>query len=309
MAVNVKQIFENVILSESLGNLNGIPDPQAKQVIASLLKDKETRMYAEVSTESSIEKIGSYRDITSFNAELKKFTSLGHRVGAIVFLPDNGRGIVAVITDERYYKEGRVRNELIVRSADTSTSGNKRYGEETTLGKLYNGYFTANLKKAGQIDVYAILRDPKLVAKVNAREDNKSFSDKYAQDGSGMSSFMARALQTTGAKINTSVSSKPMEHSVVDLDKMNFIEVAKVFLNMRDKYKRDREAKIIVKSNGKSWTVFPKTIWFGGIFGLEELITRNIPFEICHVEIDDDERLRTLKLAFDINLKVLATDA
>jgi len=298
--IDVKQIFESVILGEALGNLNNIPNARAKKVIATLLKDKQTRMFAEVSPNSTVDKIGSYRDISSFNSELKKYTALGHRVGAIVFIPDDGRGIVTVITDERYTQDGAVRNDLKVRSSDSST-GYGRYGNETTLGKVYSGYFNANLKESDNVEVYAILKDPTLVGKVQGRKDNKTNTDPYQPFGKdsartpGQTPFMYNALRTAA------------ENKLIDVDRMDVIQAVVEFHNLNMKYKNDFRARTNVKVGGKIYQIRPKSIWMSHSTGaLKDLALHGTPFPICSMEIVDEDGATgdMLYLNFDKNLKI-----
>ena len=296
--IDVKQIFESVILGEALGNLNNIPNARAKKVIVTLLQDKQTRKFAEVSPNSIVDKIGSYRDIGSFNSELKKYTALGHRVGAIVFIPDDGRGIVTVITDERYTQDGAVRNDLTVRSSG-STTGYGRYGNETTLGKVYNGYFNANLKDADNVDVYAILKDPTLVGKMDARFKNKQVDDPYLSFGlgkPGQTTFMYNAMRTAA------------ENRLVDVDRMTFIQAVVEFHNLGQKYKNDYNAVTNVKVDGKTYRVKPNSVWMSHSTGaLKDLAISGVPFPICHVELATDGLIsKRLYLNFDKNLKIIA---
>ena len=293
--IDVKQIFESVILGEALGNLNNIPNARAKKVIVTLLQDKQTRKFAEVSPNSTVDKIGSYRDIGSFNSELKKYTALGHRVGAIVFIPDDGRGIVTVITDERYTQDGAVRNDLTVRSSG-STTGYGRYGKETTLGKVYNGHFNANLKDADNVEVYAILKDPTMVGKMDARFKNKQVTDPYSQEAynaTGKTPFMNNAIRNA------------VENKVIDVDSMSIMQVVTEFYKLEQKYKTDYKAVTNVKVGGKVYQVKPKSVWMShSTAALRDLAISGTPFPICQVELvlDGD----TLYLSFDKNFKIIS---
>ena len=297
--IDVKQIFESVILGEALGNLNNIPNANTRKVITSLLKDSQTRKFAEVSANSTVDKIGSYRDISSFNSELKKYTALGHRVGAIVFIPDDGNGIVTVITDDRYIQDGAVRNDLKVRSADYS-SGGSRYGDETTLGKVYSGYHNTNLKNSSNVDVYAILRDPTLVSKMNARRDNKQSNDKYSPQPSRFGTqtpFMQGAVRAVA------------ENKVFDIDQMSILQAVTEFYNLGQKYKNDYKAVTNVKARGEIYQIKPRTIWMShSTAALRDLALNDDPFPICHMEIvvdDDDFYKNTLYVNFDKNFKIV----
>ena len=243
--IDVKQIFESVILGEALGNLNNIPNANAKKIVTTLLKDKQTRKFAEVSTNSVVDKIGTYFDISSFNSELKKYTAMGHRVGAIVFIPTGGfvSTNVTVITDERYIQDGVVRNDLKVRNSMFTNGNGSRFGDETTLGKVYKGYGSRDgLKDADSVEVYVILRDPTLVGKMDARFKNKQVDDPYLSFGlgkPGQTTFMYNTMRTAA------------ENRLVDVDRMTIIQAVVEFHNLNNKYKNDHKAISNVKVGGK----------------------------------------------------------
>ena len=295
--IDVKQIFESIILDEALGNLNSIPNARAKKVIESLLKDAKTRMFAEVSPNSAIEKIGSYSDISSFNAELKKFTALGHRVGAIVFLPSDGSGIVTVITDHRYIEDGAVRNDLKVRSSDF-VRGYGRFGNETTLGKVYTGYINTNLKESDNVEVYAILRDPTLVGKVAARRDSKDVNDPYAP---------IPFIQGQTTKFMRNAAVKASANAVVDTNTNSFLDVIKKLEFIEKSAKRsstDTNAKFVLKVGANTYDVEVTSVWLGHHQDvLIGLAVTGTPFKIASMYALDGSNASRLVLFVDKQLK------
>lgn len=300
--IDVKQIFESVILDEALGNLNNIPNATAKKIVTTLLKDKQTRKFAEVSTNSVVDKIGTYLDISSFNSELKKYTAMGHRVGAIVFIPTGGNvgANVTVITDERYIQDGVVRNDLKVRNSMFANGNGSRFGDETTLGKVYKGYGSWDgLKDADSVEVYVILRDPTLVGKMDARFKNKQVDDPYLSFGlgkPGQTTFMYNAMRTAA------------ENRLVDVDRMTIIQAVVEFHNLNNKYKNDYNAVTNVKVDGKTYRVKPNTIWMSHSTGaLKDLAISGTPFPICSIDLATDGLIsKRLNLQFDKNLKIIA---
>lgn len=300
--IDVKQIFESVILGEALGNLNNIPNANAKKIVTTLLKDKQTRKFAEVSTNSVVDKLGTYLDISSFNSELKKYTSMGHRVGAIVFIPTGGyvSTTVTVITDERYIQDGAVRNDLKVRNSVYTNGDGGRFGEETTLGKVYKGYAARNgLKDADSVEVYVILRDPTLVGKMDDRFKNKQVDDPYLSFGlgkPGQTTFMYNAMRTAA------------DNRLVDVDRMTIIQAVVEFHNLHNKYRNDYNAVTNVKVDGKTYRVKPNSIWMSHSTGaLKDLAISGVPFPICSIELATDGLIsKRLNLQFDKNLKIIA---
>lgn len=302
--IDVKQIFESVILGEALGNLNNIPNANAKKIVTTLLKDKQTRKFAEVSTNSVVDKIGTYFDISSFNSELKKYTAMGHRVGAIVFIPTGGfvSTNVTVITDERYIQDGVVRNDLKVRNSMFTNGNGSRFGDETTLGKVYKGYGSRDgLKDADSVEVYVILRDPTLVGKMDARFKNKQVDDPYLSFGlgkPGQTTFMYNTMRTAA------------ENRLVDVDRMTIIQAVVEFHNLNNKYKNDHKAISNVKVGGKTYRFKPVSIWIGHPSGaLKDLALYGTPFPICSMKLVDEDGSTNgdvLQLNLDKNLKIIA---
>lgn len=297
--IDVKQIFESVILGEALGNLNNIPNANAKKIVTTLLKDKQIRKFAEVSPNSVVDKIGRYLDIADFNAPLKKYTAMGHRVGAIVFIPTGGPASinVTVITDERYIQDGAVRNDLKVRNSLITNGNGSRFGNETTLGKVYKGqYGLDGLKDADSVEVYVILRDPTLVGKMDARFKNKQVDDPYSSFGSGtpgQTTFMRNAMRTAA------------ESRLVDVDRMTIIQAVVEFHNLNNKYKNDYDAVTTVKVDGKTYQVEPSSIWMSHSTGaLKDLAISGVPFPICSIKLVTGGS--RLNLQFDKNLKIIA---
>lgn len=290
--IDVKQIFESVILGEALGNLNNIPNANAKKIVTTLLKDKQIRKFAEVSPNSVVDKIGTYLDIADFNSPLKKYTAMGHRVGAIVFIPIDGPvgTNVTVITDERYIQDGKVRNDLKVRNSMFANS-NSRFGDETTLGRVYKG----GLKDADRVEVYVILRDPTLAGKMDARFKNNQVDDPYSSFGSGnpgQTTFMHNAMRTAA------------ENRLVDVDRMTIIQAVVEFHNLNNKYKNDYNAVTNVKVDGKTYQAKPNSIWVSHPSGaLKDLAISGVPFPICSIKLVTGGRLNLL---FDKNLKIIA---
>lgn len=300
--IDVKQIFESVILGEALGNLNNIPNANAKKIVTTLLKDKQIRKFAEVSPNSVVDKIGTYLDIADFNSPLKKYTAMGHRVGAIVFIPTDGVGgtNVTVITDERYIQDGAVRNNLKVRNSLFTTGNSGRFGDETTLGKVYKGYGgRVGLSDADSVEVYVILRDPTLVGKMDDRFKNKQVDDPYLSFGSGtpgQTTFMHNAMRTVA------------ENRMVDVDRMTIIQAVVEFHNLANKYKNDYNAVTTVKVDGETYQVKPNSIWMSHSTGaLKDLAISGVPFPICSIELVTGGVIpKRLNIQFDKNFKIIA---
>lgn len=303
--IDVKQIFESAILNEALGNLNNIPDSHAKKVITGLLKNRWGRTMADVSPNSAVDNLGSFQGgLTGFNQALKKYTAMGHRVGAVVFLPKDGKAVVTIINDHRYVSDGAVRNDIVVRSADWEQAQTGRFGSETTLGKMTNVYF--DLKNAENVDVYVILRDPALTDKIESRQKAMNFKDPYAPGAnrSGKSEFMTNAI--ANAAVNR----------VSDLDKLSLLDVIKSLAVMKKHfdYGSPHNAVVSMKVGGKTYLVAPESISrTTHSDSLEDLAVRGTPCPIASIRVvkydEEDNKyyhFGVLELSFDKNFKLLA---
>lgn len=166
--IDVKQIFESVILSEKLGNLAIVSDKHAKDTIISLLRDKKIRDMAMVTQNSAVEAGDNYSE-ENFVKTTKKVANLGKRIGLIVFSSADST-IGVVVRDDRYYESGSFGKSTKVFSAT-----NGHLGRETTIGKVMDT-ITREHK------VFYVLVDDAYQNKLETRpqSDQIDNTDKYA---------------------------------------------------------------------------------------------------------------------------------
>lgn len=229
-------------LDEALGNLNTIANKNAKKALIQLLRHKTAQATANITQNSSVELLGKYPEVTDVNKALKRYTNLGHRVGAIVVIAPDGDATVIVIVDADYHATGNVSNNTQVRSTQWHVAGTAQYrlGEKTTLGKAYRSYSAFN-ERPTNVEVYAILVDGDYALTRREREANKQSTDKYAPTGStGATPFMRNARERANEL-------RVERNSTIDIASAKLVDVVKFLINASNAASGYRETRQLIR--------------------------------------------------------------
>ena len=207
--IDVKHIFENAILDESLGNLSQLADKDIKSLIVKMLKNSEFRNVSGTSPDSKIS-----HEITCKHSEiikvLKREQSIHGNISTVVVDAGEGRrGFVQFsnIADTDVSASTKVYVFGGYQGYDFSSRFKESTRKVSTLSNALKYFHQTWFKTAvtvgelKDVDVKLVIiyADQKKLDKVADREQSRKFNDKYdSVDAYGWSketSFMKNAKQ------------------------------------------------------------------------------------------------------------------
>ena len=208
--IDVKHIFENAILDESLGNLSQLTDKDIKSLIVKMLKNHEFRKVSGTSPDSKIS-----HEITCKHSEiikvLKREQSIHGNISTVVVDAGEGRrGFVQFWNDEGEPDVSASAKVYVFggyQGYDFTSSFRRETRKVSTLSNAlkyfhqtwYKTAVTVGEIKDVDVKLVIIYADQKKLDKVADREQSRKFNDKYDPvDAYGWSTetpFMKNAKQ------------------------------------------------------------------------------------------------------------------